>query len=276
MPRAIGAVAVAVFAIYAFLPAVALSAMPVHEVPFANGNTDATYTSALAGVYAGDPVAGIVQNLGLGALTTPVAYYVGLLAATILIIATNAGIIGVSRLTYSMGVHRQFPDVLRTVHPTYRTPWVAILVYTVAAIGLMLPNQLTFLGNLYAFGAMLSFTIAHAAVIALRLRKPDPDQPFRAPFNLQVRGKDVPLFAIAGGLGTLGAFIVTCYLFPTVRYAGILWMTLGIITYVIYRRRQACPCCRPSSRSPRSAGRRSRSSTPRSCCTSQTRPWPTR
>jgi APA family basic amino acid/polyamine antiporter len=241
VPRSIGYVALAVFAIYAFLPSVALSAMPVHHVPFQNGSTDSSYTTLLATKFAGDPVAGIVQNLGLGALTKPMAYYVGLLAGTILIIATNAGIIGVSRLTYSMGVHRQFPDVLRTVHPRYRTPWVAIVIYSVAAILLMVPNQLTFLGVLYGFGAMLSFTIAHASVIALRLRKPDPDMPFRAPLNLNVRGKDVPLFAIVGGMGTLLAFVVTAVLFVNVAIVGVLWMTAGVITYIVYRRIKKLP-----------------------------------
>jgi APA family basic amino acid/polyamine antiporter len=210
-------------------------------VPWSSGKFDAHYTTALAGKYAGDPVQGIVQNLGLGVLTTPTTYYVGVLAGTILIIATNAGIIGVSRLTYSMGVHRQFPEILRTVHPRYRTPWVAIVVYTVAAVVLMLPKKLVFLGNLYAFGAMLSFTIAHASVIALRLRKPDPEQPFTAPFNLRVGQKSVPLFAIFGGLGTLAAFLVTSILFLDVLLAGVIWMTTGMIVYVIYRRAQGLP-----------------------------------
>src|SRR6478609_761421 len=208
VPRSIGLVALAVFAIYAFLPAVALSAMPVHHVPSADPNTGSHFTSLLGSEFASDPVAGIVQNLGLGPLTTPVAYYVGILAGTILIIATNAGIIGVSRLTYSMGQHRQFPEILRTVHPKYRTPWVAILIYTFAAIALMVPaaesgpKGIAFLGNLYAFGAMLSFTIAHASVIALRVRKSkrDPEQPFRAPLNIRVGEWDIPVFAVLGGI----------------------------------------------------------------------------
>ena len=43
----------------------------------------------------------------------PAEIYVGILAATILFIATNAGLIGVSRLTYSMGQYRQLPERLR-------------------------------------------------------------------------------------------------------------------------------------------------------------------
>jgi APA family basic amino acid/polyamine antiporter len=252
VPRSIGLVAAAVFAIYAFLPAVALSAMPMHETPALSHppGTDGThYWTALGAKYAGDPVQGIVQNLGLGPLTTPVSYYVGLLAGTILIIATNAGLIGVSRLTYSMGVHRQFPDFLRTVHPTWRTPWVAIVVYTIAAIGMIEAAKLAggqgvaFLGNLYAFGAMLSFTIAHASVFALRVRKSkrDPEQPFRAPLNIRIGDYDIPLFAVFGGLGTFAAFIVVAALFPAVRWAGLGWLALGMLIYVAYRKRQGLP-----------------------------------
>src|SRR5436853_6405189 len=111
VPRAIGGVVVAVAVIYAFLPVVALSAMPV-----VHGHT------ALAGEFAGDPILGVVRNLHLGALQHPAEIYVGILASTILFIATNAGLIGVSRLTYSMGQYRQLPQRLRALHPRYRTP----------------------------------------------------------------------------------------------------------------------------------------------------------
>src|SRR5205807_2531172 len=82
-------VVVAVAVIYAFLPAVALSAMPV-----VHGHTK------LAGEFAGDPILGVVKSLDLGVLKHAAEIYVGILASTILFIATNAGLIGVSRLTY--------------------------------------------------------------------------------------------------------------------------------------------------------------------------------
>ena len=265
VPRSIGLVAAAVFGIYVFLPAVALSAMPVHTSPIVNSPAGAghtIYTTLLANAFAGDPVQGIVQNLGLGALTTPMGYYVGLLAGTILIIATNAGIIGVSRLTYSMGVHRQFPDAMRTVHPVFRTPWVAIAIYTVLAILMIIGAKLAggqgvvFLANIYAFGAMLSFSIAHASVIALRFRPSlrDPDMPFRAPFNMRWRDVDVPLFAIFGLAGTFAAFLVVAVLFPSVRYAGIGWMTLGMLVFFVYRRRHGLPLTKTVYAAPKLAG----------------------
>ena len=74
-----------------------------------------------------------------------------------------------SRLVYSMGIHRQVPDRLRQLHPRFRTPWIGILLFGGVACLTMIPGQAVFLGNMYAFGAMLSFTIAHLSVVRLRL-----------------------------------------------------------------------------------------------------------
>src|SRR5215212_4239144 len=127
IPRAMGGVVVAVVAIYAFLPAVALSAMPVH-----NGTTLLALPKEQGG-FADDPILGVVENLHLGGLQHAAEIYVGILAATILFIATNAGMIGVSRLTYSMGQYRQLPERLRVLHPRFRTPYVAITVFGLVA-----------------------------------------------------------------------------------------------------------------------------------------------
>ena len=126
IPAAINRVVIAVFAIYALLPMVALSALPVTQ------NADGSYTTLLGepedkGGYAGDPILGVVKQLDLGIFQHAGEIYVGLLAATILFIATNAGIIGVSRLVYSMGLHRQVPDRLRQLHPKFGTPWIGII-----------------------------------------------------------------------------------------------------------------------------------------------------
>jgi basic amino acid/polyamine antiporter, APA family len=227
IPRAIGYVVVAVVAIYAFLPAVALSAMPV-----VNGET------ALAGEFAGDPILGVVENIDLGALQGTAEVYVGVLAATILFIATNAGLIGVSRLTYSMGQYRQLPEGLRRLHPRFRTPYVAIMVFGVVAALAIVPGQEEFLGTMYAFGAMLSFTIAHLAVIALRFSQPDHERPYRAPGEVRIAGRPVPLFAVFGGLGTATAWIVVTVLNFETLLAGGVWLAVGIASYVLYRRRQ--------------------------------------
>ena len=248
IPRGIGGVVVAVVAIYAFLPSIALSAMPVKPQPTADGET----TTLLAlpeqqGGFAGDPILGVVKNIDLGVLQGPAEIYVGILAATILFIATNAGMIGVSRLTYSMGQHRQMPEILRQLHPKYRTPYIAIIVFGLIACLAIVPGQAEFLGKIYAFGAMLSFTIAHIAVVALRIKEPDKERPWRGPGSITIAGRSLPLFAILGGLGTGISFIVVNALDLTVLISGTIWMALGIATYVVYRRRQGLDLIIPTS-----------------------------
>src|SRR4051794_33131359 len=260
IPAAIKRVAIAVFAIYFTLPAVAPGAPPVTQQadgthpprlglpeqegghagdPIAGGRPPLRLgLPEQEGGYAGDPIAGVVAHLNLGPLQTPATIYVGILAATILFLATNAGLIGVSRLVYSMGIHRQLPDRLRQLHPRFRTPWIGIIVFGVVAILITLPGQAEFLGYLYAFGAMLSFTIAHSAVIRLRFAHPELVRPYRPPGNLTIAGKDVPVFAFLGGFGTLAALIVTIALHPTVAITGVCWLCLGVVVYLLYRRSQ--------------------------------------
>jgi APA family basic amino acid/polyamine antiporter len=101
----------------------------------------------------------------------------------------------------------------------------------------MLPGKADFLGQMYAFGAMLSFTIAHLAVIRLRMKQPDAERPYRGPGRIPVgRGRSLPLFAVFGGIGTALAWIVVTVLNFTTLVVGIGWLTLGIGSYVLYRR----------------------------------------
>jgi APA family basic amino acid/polyamine antiporter len=235
IPHSVGLVVAAVLGLYLLIPIVALSAMPVVH----HGGE---YTTALGSKFADDPILGIVENLGLSSGPTEILrYYVGVLAAVILLIATNAGLIGVSRLTYSMGQHRQLPEALRQVHPKYRTPYIAILIFGAIAIVTLLPGQTDFLATMYSFGAMLSFTIAHVAVIQLRRKYPDRERTWKPLGNVHAFGFEVPITAVLGGLGTFAAWIVVMALNPRTLFVGTGWMVLGIAVYVLYRRNQQLP-----------------------------------
>ncbi len=236
IPRSISWVAVAVFAIYFTLPLIALSALPIHRV--------GGHYQTLLGLppnkkgFANDPVLGLVEHLGLhGTLLSVAKVYVGILAATILFIATNAGVIGASRITYAMASHRQLPEIFRRLHPKFKTPWLSLVVFAgIVAIAVLLPGKTNFLGDMYAFGAMLSFTIAHASVIALRYVRRDREMRFKARPNISIAGVSWPLFAILGGLGTAAAWIVVVVQKPGARWVGLGWLALGFIAYTVYRR----------------------------------------
>jgi len=235
VPQAYKLVAGAVFAIYFTLPLVALSAMPVTRI-------DGELTTKLAlppekHGFANDPVLGIVDNLGVhGTTLRTLQIYVGLLAATILFVATNAGVIGASRITYSMATYRQMPEIFRHLHPRFKTPWLSLLVFAgIAPICVILPGSVTFVGTLYSFGATLSFTVAHVSIVQLR-RKRDPELLYKAKPNLRWRGVDWPLFAIAGGIATGISFVVIVVQNPTTRWVGLTWLAVGFVGYAAYRK----------------------------------------
>jgi basic amino acid/polyamine antiporter, APA family len=240
IPRAISWVAIAVFAIYFTLPFIALSAMPVvHQ----GGKYVTQLGQDPPHGFKNDPVLGLVENLGLhGALLAIAKVYVGILAATILFIATNAGVIGASRITYAMSSYRQLPSAFRKLHSKLKTPWLSLVVF--AGVGptiFLLSGQVDFLGGMYAFGAMLSFTIAHVSVTALRIRRRDEELEWRAFPNIRIGGVSWPVFAIVGALGTGAAWLVVVIQRSSIRYAGLGWLLAGLLFYTLYRRRMNVP-----------------------------------
>jgi basic amino acid/polyamine antiporter, APA family len=233
VPRTVNYVLIAVIGLFAGISIISMSALPVTQ------DAAGHYSTALGTTYKDDPVLGIVSALHLhGTMLTAARYYIGALAATILIIATNAGLIGISRLSWSLAEHRQLPSLFSRLHPRYRTPWFTIVFFSVIAIALIVPGKTDFLGNLYSFGAMLSFTIAHIAIVALRLKDPTRDRPYRAPWNVNWRGKPVPLTAVLGAIGTGAAFVSVVALHTEARIVGTGWMVAGMAGYFLYRRRQ--------------------------------------
>ena len=231
VPRAVNLVLIAVLGVYAGISVVALSALPVIEHA-------GVYTTKLGTVYKDDPVLGIVSAFHLhGWLETAITSYVGLLAATILFIATNAGLIGISRLSWSLAEHRQLPGLFSRLHPRYRTPWFTIVLFSTFACLLLIPGKTDFLGNLYSFGAMLSFTTAHVSIIALRIKQPDRARPYRIGWNIRYKGAQIPLPAVFGAIGTFIAWCSVLWLHTEARTVGMGWMIIGVIGYVVYRRR---------------------------------------
>jgi APA family basic amino acid/polyamine antiporter len=237
IPASIRLVSIAVFAIYFTLPMIALSALPVYK------DAAGDYVTKLGlppdqGGFQNDPVLGLVENLGLhGWVLSSARVYVGILAATILFIATNAGVIGASRITYSMATYQQLPEIFRRLHPRFKTPWLSLIVFAAAIpIAVLLPGRVNFLGTMYSFGAMLSFTIAHASIIQLRRRKQEPGE-YRARPNLRIGDFDLPLFALLGGLGTSIAWVVVVVQYPPARWAGLGWLVAGFVFYWVYRTR---------------------------------------
>ncbi len=245
VPKAVNLVVLAVLAVYAGISVVALSALPVihHGVGYSaelkQSFSQPGYATSLGGFFENDPMLGVIEHLGLhGTVLKLSRYYLGILAATILFIATNAGMIGISRLSWSLSEHRQLPSIFSRLHSKYRTPWFTLIFFSVLASTLIIYGNTQVLGNLYSFGAMLSFTTAHAAIIKLRVSDPDRERPYRSPWGVRIKGSEIPMTAVIGGIGTAAAWVAVTVLHVEARYVGIPWMIVGMAGYFYYRHNQ--------------------------------------
>ena len=204
----------------------------------------------------GDPIAWLASHIPfLGLIAGP---YVAMLGATLLLISSNAGIFGASRITYSMARFDLLPRWFAKVHPKFRTPVRTLLVFSgIALLELWLAglsrNAYEVLGNMYAFGAATAYMLVFVSLLVLRFVDPWTPRPFKVPLNIRLRGKDgeVRLLPIVGILGFLG---ISTILFLVVlthsigRIAGPAWIILGLLIYSWYRRHRKLPITKPLKR----------------------------
>ncbi|HEX3518942.1 MAG TPA: amino acid permease [Solirubrobacteraceae bacterium] len=214
-----------VVVLYVGIALVAVTALPVHG----------THTE-LATRYLNAPMIGIVKHVHPHWLEQGLRYLVAFLATVTLVAAANSAMLGLSRLAYSLSTNRQIPSGLGRLHPQRSTPYVLIILAGLLAAGLVIPEDLDFLVGIYAFGAMLAFTIAHLSICRLRYTEPERDRPYRVPLSLRIRGGDLPLPAVFGALVSGAGWVALMVLHQPARYVGLGWMAMGVALYVIYRR----------------------------------------
>jgi APA family basic amino acid/polyamine antiporter len=225
LKRVVGSGTATVFVLYAGIALVAVTAFPVR-----GGHTE------LATRYMNAPMVGIVAHLRPHGLAEVLRYVVAGLGMLTLVAAANSAMLGLSRLAYALSTNRQIPSALGRLHPQRSTPYVLILLAGAIAAGLVVPEDLDFLVGIYAFGALLAFTIAHLSICRLRFREPDRDRPYRVPLSVRVRGRPLPLPAVFGMLASAAGLVALMVVHEPARYVGLGWMTGGVLLYVIYRR----------------------------------------
>ncbi|MGH7661022.1 MAG: APC family permease [Vulcanimicrobiaceae bacterium] len=182
------------------------------------------------------------------------ALYVPVLGAILLLISSNSGVFGASRIAYGMSRERLLPSIFQRVHKKFRTPAVAIATFCGLAIvvhiwaALQGSAGLDFLGDLYAFGAATSYSLVFLALIALRFNDADSPRPFKIPINIPIpyAGGTVE-FPVVGVLGFFGIFAILIFVLLTHdvgRIAGPSWVFIGLCGYLIYRKRKQLPVLR--------------------------------
>ena len=131
--------------------------------------------------------------------------------------------------------------MLGRVHQRFKTPYIAIIVFSLIAIVILLPgffaaDVFANMGALYAVGSLLAFMFAHASIISLRIRKPHIERPFKLGCNIKIKGREIPVSAVIGLLATTGIWVIILITQPYSRWVGLGWMVIGLIIYYFFRR----------------------------------------
>jgi APA family basic amino acid/polyamine antiporter len=224
--RVVVATAVLVLGVFIGMSLVGLSALPVRDG-----------TTALGTTWIEAPVLGVVSAFEPAWLQAGLALVVGATGAVVLATAVLANMLGVSRLAYSLAIHSQIPGRLGRLHPHNATPHVAIWLAALAAFVLTLTGDVEFLAGMFAFGAMITATLAHLSLIVLRYREPDARLVFRVPGSIELGGASLPVPALAGALLSAAGWVSVIALHEGARIFGTVWMAAGLVLYVGHRRR---------------------------------------
>jgi len=245
--------------LFAGITLVALTAMTPQEL--------GTQPGGEIGRWARSPVAGIANSIsesikevdilngidpgGTGAISTPVLTTIGnllpgfiaALATAILLMATNTGILGISRLTYNLSKNRQLPAIMNRIHYRFRTPYLSVVLFGSLAIIFLIPGFTSSrlfidMAALYVFGSLLVFALAHGSIIRLRQTKPELLRPIRIWGNVKIGGHKFPITAILGLVLTCIIWLIVMIGRPYALWGGLTWLVVGFLIYFVYRKSQ--------------------------------------
>jgi basic amino acid/polyamine antiporter, APA family len=213
--------------IYVGIAIVGIGALPVHDG-----------VTALGVEHLNAPVLGVVEAFRPVWVSDVLKYAVAIGGALGLTAAAGFSMLGVSRVGYSLATNRQIPSAIGRLSPRWGTPYIVIGAAALAAGALVVPSDLELLVGIYAFGALVAFTIAHVSVLVLRFREPDRPRAFAVPLSVPFRGAKVPLPTVLGAVLAGGGLVAVMVFHAGARYVGVGWLLGGLTLYVIYRKTQ--------------------------------------
>ncbi len=229
LPRSLFTAIGSVVALYVLIAMVGLSAFPAQ-----NGTTE------LGETWLRSPLMGIVSDINLELPTFlghALRAYVGISGTLILLASITTSISGFSRLAYSLGEHGQLPARFGRLNRRTLVSPEAIVVAIAISVALLVAtsfvhDDIAFLASLFSFGVLSAFTAAQLAVIRLRFTEPELQRPYRVPLTI----RRVPVLSALGAALTFAIWIAAMATHPGARYAGPVWLALGLVVFVLVRR----------------------------------------
>jgi amino acid transporter len=130
------------------------------------------------------------------------------------------------RYLYALSDSGRLPRVFASVHPTFRTPWIAIMTQTGIALPLALSGTFAELAQLSVMARMATYIGTAASVPVLRAKMPDAPRRIRLP-----GGPIIPVAALL----VCALFLTSATLKNAI--AGVIALIVGAIIYVVGTRR---------------------------------------
>jgi amino acid transporter len=178
-------------------------------------------------------IGGLAMNLaGPPMLRLTFHVFVVIVGTLILSGAVNTAIVGSNGVINRVSEDGVLPDWFRHPHRKYGT---SNRIITIIALLQIIPivasgGDVTYLGNLYAFGVIWSFTLKGVAVLVLRYTHKQ-DRQYRVPLNFTIRGVEIPLGLGLITLTLLTIAVVNLFTKPKATIAGSIF---SIVLFVIF------------------------------------------
>jgi len=196
-----------------------------------------------------DPVAFLALALPNGWILAGLAAILGM---SVLLVAANAGIIGASRISYAMSIDGVIPKTIGKLHKKRSTPFISIILFSSVSVALALSGELSFVAELYNFGALIAYVIVGLSLISLRNKEKAIFRPFKTPGSIAIRPfwrrtneasvsheqYTIPIIGVLSVVADLTIWLLVVILHPLGRIFGSIWMGFGLLLLFAYTRIQ--------------------------------------
>lgn len=136
----------------------------------------------------------------------------------------NASVAVPPRYLFTMARDGSMPRFFAQVHPKFKTPWVAILTLGCLSILLISTGSLLYIASLSLFADLFYYILGIMASLALRIRHPELNRPYKAPFIM-----------IGAPVSVIIYIVMMFQLESAAFWSGIIWCLLGLAIYDVCR-----------------------------------------
>jgi APA family basic amino acid/polyamine antiporter len=131
--------------------------------------------------------------------------------------------LGQPRIFFSMGRDGLLPPFFSRIHPKFKTPHVTTIITGIAVAATAAVSSIEMMVDLTNIGTLFAFILVCVGIIILRVKEPNRERPFKAPFGLVV-----PI------LGILSCLLLIYYLPLSSVKRFIIWLGVGLMVYLLY------------------------------------------